>query len=190
MAAAYELCKNQPREPPMRDANRVLTVGAALLLVLSTGPTAAQDVARVPSPVPPQAAEFRLPALSGEELRLSQFQGKWVIVNFWATWCVPCLHEIPQLIDFHDRYRERDAVVVGVNFEEIETARLVEFVAAQRINYPIVQAGLEPLVPFEPLQGLPSTFFVDPGGLYVARHLGPITAATIEATLEKFRAVR
>jgi thiol-disulfide isomerase/thioredoxin len=174
----------------MRHTHRVLAAGAALLLVLCTSPAAAREVARAPSPVPPQAAEFRLPALSGGELRLSQFQGQWVIVNFWATWCVPCLHEIPELIDFHDRHRERNAVVVGVNFEEIETAQLVEFVSAQNINYPIVQAGLEPLVPFEPLQGLPSTFFVDPGGRYVARHLGPITAVTIEATLERLRAAR
>lgn len=165
---------------------RIVAAFAALLPVLGAGPAAAMEVTRVPSPVPPRQAEFSLPALSGDELRLSQFHGKWVVVNFWATWCVPCLHEIPELIAFHDQHHQRTAVVVGVNFEEIDVARLAEFVAEQKISYPIVQAGLEPLVPFEPLQGLPSTFFVDPRGRYVARHLGPITATTIEATIERF----
>lgn len=145
---------------------RLFTV--ILLLALLGGPSAAA-----------QPVELILPDLTGAPRSLSEFRGKWVIVNFWATWCSPCLREIPELIDFQARHRD-DAVVVGINFEEIEREELAAFVEKMGINYPVLQIGATPAVPFEPLKGLPSTFFVTPQGEYVASHVGPLTVAAIE----------
>ena len=129
--------------------------------------------------------DFHLPDVTGRMHHLSDHRGKWAVVNFWATWCGPCMAEIPELVRFHERHKDRDAVVIGVNFEEIETPALAEFIARMRINYPVVRAGDAPLLPFEPLAGLPSTFFVDPRGELAAGHVGPVTAGAIEDFLAR-----
>ncbi|MCZ7598914.1 MAG: TlpA family protein disulfide reductase [Gammaproteobacteria bacterium] len=134
-----------------------------------------------PHPSPPrcpradgavQRVDFERPGLDGAPVRLSAFRGQWVVVNFWATWCGPCIREIPLLDALH---RERDDVtVIGVNFEEIERRDLEEFVDRMSISYPVVEVGAEPLVPFEPLKGLPSTFLVSPDGIAVAAKVGEV----------------
>ncbi len=129
--------------------------------------------------------DFSLPDAAGQEHRLSDYRGKWVVINFWATWCGPCMVEIPELVRFHERHQDDDAVVIGVNFEEIETPDLVKFIDEMGINYLVVRAGDAPILPFEPLKGLPSTFFVDPHGKYVASHVGPVDAAAIEDFLAR-----
>ena len=129
--------------------------------------------------------DFSLPDVDGRVHRLSDQRGKWVVINFWATWCGPCMVEIPELMRFHERHKDDDAVVIGVNFEEIETPELVKFIDEMGINYLVVRAGDTPVLPFEPLKGLPSTFFVDPYGEYVASHVGPVNAAAIEDFLAR-----
>ena len=71
-----------------------------------------------------ETVEFGLPDLDGKLRRLSEFRGKWVLVNYWATWCPPCLEELPELEVFHVKHQYRDAVVIGVNLEDIDLARL------------------------------------------------------------------
>ena len=149
----------------------------AMLVLLA----AATSTARADS----QHVDFSLPDVDGRMHRLSDYRGKWVVINFWATWCGPCMVEIPELMRFHERHRDDDAVVIGVNFEEIETPDLVRFIDEMGINYLVVRAGDTPVLPFEPLKGLPSTFFVDPHGEYVASHVGPVTDAAIEDFLAR-----
>ena len=129
--------------------------------------------------------DFSLPDVNDQVHRLSDHRGKWVVINFWATWCGPCMVEIPELMRFHERHKDDDAIVIGVNFEEIEIPDLVKFIDEMDINYLVVRAGDAPILPFEPLKGLPSTFFVDPDGAYVASHVGPVTAAAIEDFLAR-----
>ena len=129
--------------------------------------------------------DFSLPDVSGRMHRLSDHRGKWVVVNFWATWCGPCMVEIPELMRFHERHKDHDAIVIGVNFEEIETPALEAFIAEMGIDYLVVRAGDTPILPFEPLKGLPSTFFVTPRGELVASHAGPVTGAAIEDFLAR-----
>jgi thiol-disulfide isomerase/thioredoxin len=137
---------------------------------------------------PPAYAEvvnFALSDANGVEHKLSDYRGKWLVINFWATWCAPCLKEIPELIQFHNRHKDNDAIVLGIDFEEIDLTSLRAFIKEQGMNYPVLRAGSTSLAPFEPLLGLPSTFLVSPQGMYVDKHMGPITLAQLEEFLAK-----
>ena len=147
-------------------------VSASVLLLLAVATTAARADSHL--------VDFSLPDATGQVHRLSDHRGKWVVINFWATWCGPCMVEIPELMRFHERHKDDDAIVIGVNFEEIETPDLVAFIAEMGVNYLVVRAGDTPILPFEPLKGLPSTFFVDPHGELVASHAGPVTGEAID----------
>lgn len=128
--------------------------------------------------------EFALPDMQGEMHSLDQYRGKWVVVNYWATWCPPCLEEIPDLVDFHERNKDREAVVVGVNYEDISSAQLMEFVDRHLVSYPVLRAEPFEDSPLGPIPGLPTTFVIDPEGHAVARQVGPITGEQLEAYIE------
>ena len=72
-----------------------------------------------------RAVEYRLPDLEGRIVSMDQYRGKWLIVNYWATWCGTCLKELPELIAMHEYNGNRDVAVVGINFESISNDRLM-----------------------------------------------------------------
>tara|TARA_Y100000739_G_scaffold224416_1_gene228819 strand:+ start:580 stop:1074 length:495 start_codon:yes stop_codon:yes gene_type:complete len=120
------------------------------------------------------ALAYSLQDLQGNAQHLTQYQDQWVIVNFWATWCGPCVREIPELMSFADRH-VGSVQVVGIAFEKTSIDEIRSFVARLDVNYPVLIIGEEPLVPMEPLKGLPSTFLVSPEGQVVHSHVGPVT---------------
>jgi thiol-disulfide isomerase/thioredoxin len=130
--------------------------------------------------------EFVLPDLNGQEQSLGQYRGKWVVVAFWATWCAPCVEEIPDLKSFHSRHQAKDAVVVGVNMESIELEKLRLFVNDHAINYPVWH--MEPVLetPLGKVFGLPTTYLINRTGEVVAREMGAITAEEIEAFIQRY----
>ena len=87
---------------------------------------------------------------------------------------------VAELMRFHERHRGHGAVAIGVNFGETEPTAVPELIAQMGINYLAVHAGDTPILPFEPLEGLPSTFFVDPYGELAASHMGPANGEAIE----------
>jgi thiol-disulfide isomerase/thioredoxin len=135
-----------------------------------------------------EEVDYTLPDLNGVSHSLSQYQGKWVVVNYWATWCPPCLDEIPDLVAFHDRHKDKDAVVIGINYEDIESEHLNEFVENYFISYPILRSEPLPITPLGPIPGLPTTFLIDPQGRRVARQVGPITGEQLEQFLQRKQA--
>jgi len=132
-----------------------------------------------------EEVDFTLPDIMGKDRSLSEFRGKWVIVNFWATWCPPCLEEIPDLVDFHERHKDTDAVVVGINYEAVDPAYLKEFVENHFITYPVLAMDPLPVTPLGPVMGLPTTYIISPAGERMARQEGPVTMEAIEKYLER-----
>jgi thiol-disulfide isomerase/thioredoxin len=127
-----------------------------------------------------ETIDFSLPDIKGVERQLSEFRGKWVVLNYWATWCPPCLKEIPELVEFHEQNHKKNAVVVGVDFEEIPLNELVEFTDSYFMSYPILIAKPMAKTPAGVISGLPTTFLISPEGKLIARQSGPVTAEMIE----------
>lgn len=130
------------------------------------------------------AVDFTLSDLDGKDRKLSEFRGKWVVVNYWATWCPPCLAEIPELVDFHEQHKNKDAVVLGVDFEEINLMELKEFTQDYFMSYPIVHMKPGPRSHLGIIEGLPTSFLVSPTGDVVAKQVGPVTAKMIEEFIQ------
>lgn len=130
-------------------------------------------------------AEFSLPGLDGRQHRLSEYRGKWVVVNYWATWCPPCREELPELEVFHSNHQDR-AVVLGVNLEEIDEPRLRDFVEEQFLSYPILRGDRASAQALGPVPGLPTTYLVSPQGQVVASQVGPVTAKGIQRFIDNY----
>jgi thiol-disulfide isomerase/thioredoxin len=148
-------------------------IGMVLALALNVGVRA-------------EPVDFSLPDVQGKQRHLSEFRGKWVVVNFWATWCPPCLEEIPDLVLFHDLHYAKDAMVLGINFEDIPAEQLRAFVEEHQMSYPVLRNGdIDPPNARMGVEGLPMTYIVSPEGELVARHSGSISADELEAFIEK-----
>ncbi len=128
---------------------------------------------------PVQMMDFTLPALDGNSYSLSQFRGRWVVVNYWATWCAPCRKEIPELSALHS---ERDDVVVlGIAYEDTEPADFEMFLSEYAPSYPILLPDVYDLPEALDIpRVLPTTFIVNPAGQKVRTYMGPITREELE----------
>ncbi len=125
-----------------------------------------------PRPAIFPAPDFTLPALSGETLRLSDFRGKVVLLNFWATWCVPCRQEMPTIEALYQRYKDRGLEVVAVNLDKRSTADVEAFVKEVQVTFRVVLDPEWTIMQAYRVRGLPTTFLIDRAGNIVAREMG------------------
>ena len=157
---------------------RTLALPLALALALICGWLTA--VVATPVSATSGRVDFELTSTDGQVVKLADARGRFVVVNFWATWCGPCLRELPALHKFAE---EPDVKVLLINFETIDDEALNAFMLEHRVELTVLKVGEVPLVPFEPLKGLPTTAIVDPDGQMVAHHAGEITKAALETFL-------
>lgn len=178
--------------PGTRRSSRVvlystLAVGAVvalLIAVLATSKPGGPGLGASPlvgRPAPPVAG----PSLSGSQsFSLEQFSGRWVLVNFSASWCVPCRQETPQLVRFEAEHARRgDAVILAVSFDPSDRAKLAAFLGSSGATWPAVDdPGAEVAYGVE---GIPESFLVDPAGRIVAKFTGGVTASQVDAVIVK-----
>ncbi|MEM7562034.1 MAG: TlpA disulfide reductase family protein [Pseudomonadota bacterium] len=126
------------------------------------------------------AVDMPLVSVEGDKTNLNQYQGKWVVVNYWATWCVPCLEELPHLQAFHDDHADVDAIVIGINKEKIGAERLHEFLETYFISYPVFVSKPREKSSLGVVPGLPTSFLISPQGEMVKRRIGPVTREMLE----------
>jgi cytochrome c biogenesis protein CcmG/thiol:disulfide interchange protein DsbE len=123
----------------------------------------------------PEAPYFALPRLDGPDtLDLASLRGKAVVLNFWASWCLPCREEAPLLEATWQRYRGRGAVVVGIDVQDL-TNEALQFLKETRTTYPQVRDRDNTVYRAYGLTGVPETFFVDRAGRIVRRFPGAVT---------------
>ncbi len=127
-----------------------------------------------------QAPSFTLPDLDGNQVQFSDYSGKIVILNFWASWCVPCRIEIPQLIDLYNRYRDRGVQVLGIAVDPAGPEALRAFSDELNVNYPMLVGDEKTFYEFGGLVGLPTTFVIDQHGTILSRHMGLVDPSIFE----------
>jgi cytochrome c biogenesis protein CcmG, thiol:disulfide interchange protein DsbE len=159
-------------------------VFAVLIAVLASAKSAGQGTTQSPLIGKPA------PAISGKVLggsgdaSLSQFAGKWVLVNFSASWCVPCRQETPQLQSFSSEHSQPgDAVVLGVAYDEGDVSNLTSFLKSSRATWSVVDDG-RAVVEYG-VSGIPDSFLVDPQGTVVVEYLGGVTSKELDSFMAK-----
>ena len=160
-------------------AERMLATAAQGVLVPDTAGGGMEYV----SPLKGKAAPaFALEDLSGRKVTLASYQGKAVLINFWATWCAPCKIETPWLIELRNQYAGQGFEVLGVSADDIdrddpkklseEKQEIARFVEQMQMPYPVLIDGDSISKPYGGLDSLPMSFFVDRKGTVVATQLG------------------
>ena len=129
-------------------------------------------------------ADYELRDMDGKSYRVSDYRGKWLIINFWATWCSPCIQEMPELERFYQQ-NISSAQVWGVTFEDTDKAKIRQFVEQLGITYPVLGYGQDPFTGFGTVTVLPTTFVIDKKGLFFHRFEGPISAQDITAVIDQ-----
>lgn len=120
------------------------------------------------------APDFRLPDLNGQEVTLSQFRGKVVFLNFWATWCPPCIEEMPSINALQKKVQSNDFVILTVNIDQTGRENIKKFVDSRGLEFRVL---LDPKSDVSAgkygISGVPETFLIDRNGIVIERYIGP-----------------
>ena len=126
------------------------------------------------------APDFTLRDASGKRVSLSDFKGKVVVLNFWATWCGPCKTEIPWFIDFQKEWQSRGFTVLGVSMDEDGWKAINPYVAEKKINYPVLLGDEDVNQAYGGIDALPTTFIISRDGRVAFLHSGLVNRAEYE----------
>ncbi|SOD40653.1 TlpA family protein disulfide reductase [Nitrosovibrio sp. Nv4] len=131
-----------------------------------------------------QAIGFTFTDHTGKKLTLSDYKGKWVLINFWATWCPPCLKEIPDLVSLYEN--RKDVMVIGVAMDYSDPKTVLKYVNRLSIPYPIVFGDRKIAAQIGPVSMLPTTYLFDPAGNPAVYKVGIISRESLEEFMREY----
>lgn len=134
-----------------------------------------------------RAPEFNLRTVDGKKVSLSDYKGKAVLINFWATWCAPCKIEMPWLVALRSQYAPQGFEILGVNEDDAGTprAKLAKFGQEQGLNYPLLVGDDAMSRKYGGVEFLPTSYFVGRDGKIVAETAGLVSKSEVEASIKK-----
>jgi thiol-disulfide isomerase/thioredoxin len=131
-------------------------------------------------PLSAAANDFSFKDTQGKTQRLSDYRGKWVLVNFWATWCAPCLEEMPELDALHQAHKNKDLVVIGIALEYPNPQVVHDFLKEHPVSFPIVLGDYKMAREVGVVEALPTTYLFNPKGKKVSYQSGMVSRASVE----------
>lgn len=131
------------------------------------------------------APAWKLRSVNGDLVTSGDFQGKVLLLDFWATWCPPCRKEIPGFVALQKKYGARGLAVVGISLDEGDVRSVKAFINQFGINYPIVMGTQQVAAAFGGMEGVPTTFIMDRRGNIVFKHVGYAPSSVFEDTIKK-----
>jgi len=129
------------------------------------------------------APEWQLNDVDGKPVKLSDFKGKVVILDFWATWCPPCRAEIPGFVAIQKKYADKGFTMVGVSLDEQGPSVVKSFMHNFGMNYPVVMANQKIVLDYGGITAIPTTFVIDRQGNVVTAYQGAMDQATFESVI-------
>ena len=136
------------------------------------------------------APDFQLKTVDGVTIHLADLRGKTVVVNFWASWCEPCLDEMPTLARLQKKYGDKGLQIVGISTEKEDPATVRELSARMKLNYPLLEGQDEIGAAYGGIDVLPTTFFIDREGKFIDRTVGFKPPQTLESLVRSALSLR
>jgi thiol-disulfide isomerase/thioredoxin len=169
----------------MKALRTLFVFGVAALLAVGTILFGREPVATThPEAVATMAPAWKLKDLDGREVSSDQFKGKVVVIDFWATWCAPCLEEIPGYVALQKKYGPAGLAVVGVSLDRRGPAHVKEFAQAQGINYTLLMADDTVGEAFGGFEAIPTTFLISREGRILNRKTGAVPPEAYEKLVQ------
>lgn len=180
--------EDPPRHFGKRDPVVLIVIALVISIMLAYGVRRAHH-----SPVATPAAklqgqlapDFSLPTTDGKTMKLSDFRGKAVLLNFWATWCEPCKVEMPWFVDLQKKYAGQGLQVLGVAMDDASPADIASFAQKLGVNYPVLIGKEEVGAQYGGIDYLPSTFYIGKDGKILDHMFGLVSRSEIESNIQK-----
>jgi peroxiredoxin len=132
-----------------------------------------------------QAPDFELATLDGRKVKLSDYRGKAVVLNFWATWCGPCRIEMPWFVDLQKQYAAEGLTILGVAMDDSDPQKIAQFASEMGVNYPVLLGTDQVSEQYGNVEYLPTTFYINRQGNIVGKSAGLMSRAELESDAKK-----
>ncbi len=178
-------CKKEEPEPPQQEQTKVKAEEKATQPLAEKAPPAPPVTDEAPpAPDSKTAPSFTLQDLNSKQVSLSDFKGKVVILDFWATWCPPCVKEIPHFVELYEQYKDQEFTIVGISLDRQGVSVVKPFVQKYQVNYPILMTDSQVDKAYGGIASIPTTFIIDSAGNIRHKYIGYRDKAVFETDIK------